>query len=100
MGDYKLACGLCGTALSAAGAGLSVNELQAIVSIIITVLGFIISVLIPLIMKLVKKIDAAKADGKVTKEEVEDITSTVNEIVTESGKVISEVSDKHQKEKK
>lgn len=91
--------GVVGTAVSAAGAGLSVNELQAIISIIVTIAGFVISVLIPLIIKLVKKIKAAKEDGKITKEEVDDIASTVKEIADESSKVIEEVSHK-EKEKK
>ena len=90
----KLMCGVVGTAISAAGTGLAINEIQAIVSIVITIAGFIISVLIPLIMKLIHKIKAAKADGKLTKEEVDDIASTVKEIVDESSKVIGEVSDK------
>lgn len=96
--DDKLMMGVIGTAVSATGAGLSVTELQAIISIIVTISGFIISVLIPLIIKLVKKIKAAKEDGKITKEEVDDIASTVKEIVDESSKVIEEVSDKNQKE--
>ena len=90
----KLMCGVVGTAVSAAGTGLAINEIQAIVSIIITIAGFIISVLIPLIMKLIHKIKAAREDGKLTKEEVDDIASTVKEIVDESSKVIGEVSDK------
>ena len=90
----KLMCGVVGTAVSAAGTGLAINEIQAIVSIIITIAGFIISVLIPLIMKLIHKIKVAREDGKVTKEEVDDIASTVKEIVDESSKVIGEVSDK------
>ena len=90
----KLMCGVVGTAISAAGTGLAINEIQAIVSIVITIAGFIISVLIPLIMKLIHKIKAAKEDGKLTKEEVDDIASTVKEIVDESSKVIGEVSDK------
>ena len=88
----KLMCGVVGTAISAAGTGLAINEIQAIVSI--TIAGFIISVLIPLIMKLIHKIKAAREDGKLTKEEVDDIASTVKEIVDESSKVIGEVSDK------
>ena len=90
----KLMCGVVGTAVSAAGTGLAINEIQAIVSIIITIAGFIISVLIPLIMKLIHKIKVARKDGKLTKEEVDDIASTVKEIVDESSKVIGEVSDK------
>ena len=90
----QLTCGIFGTVLGAVGAGMSVTELQAIISIVITVLGFIISVLVPLIIKLVRKIKDAREDGKITKEEMDDITSTVKEIVDESGKIISEVSDK------
>ena len=90
----KLMCGVVGTAVSAAGTGLAINEIQAIVSIIITIAGFIISVLIPLIMKLIHKIKVAREDGKLSKEEVNDIASTVKEIVDESSKVIGEVSDK------
>lgn len=97
--DEKIMMGILGTALSATGASLSVTELQAIISIIVTIAGFIISVLIPLIIKLFKKIKDAKADGKITKEEVDDIASTVKEIVDESSKVIEEVSQK-EKEKK
>ena len=97
--DDKMMMGIIGTVVSAAGAGLSVNELQAIISIIVTIAGFIISVLIPLIIKLVKKIKAAKEDGKITKEEADDIASTVKEIVDESSKVVEEVSHK-EKEKK
>lgn len=97
--DDKFALGIVGTAVSAAGAGLSVTEVQAIISIIVTIAGFVISVLIPLIIKIVKKIKAAKADGVITKEEVDDIASSVKEIVDESSKVIEEVSHK-EKEKK
>ena len=97
--DDKIMMGIVGTAVSAAGAGLSVTEVQAIISIIVTIAGFIISVLIPLIIKLVKKIKAAKEDGKITKEEADDIASTVKEIVDESSKVVEEVSHK-EKEKK
>ena len=40
--DEKILLGLTGTAVGATGAGLSVTELQAIISIIFTVLGFTI----------------------------------------------------------
>ena len=97
--DDKITVGILGTSISALGAGLSVTELQAIISMIVTVLGFIISVLVPLIIKIVYKIKNAKADGVITKEEVEDIASTAKEIVEESSKLIEEVSQK-EKEKK
>lgn len=99
ISDDKLIYGIFGTAVSATGAGLSVTELQAIISIIVTIAGFVISVLVPLIIKIVKKIKDAKADGVITKEEVEDIASAAKEIVDESSKLIEEVSQK-EKEKK
>lgn len=98
MPDDKMMLGIVGTAVSATGAGLSVTELQAIISIVVTVLGFVISVLVPLIIKIIKKIKAAKKDGVITKEEVDDIASTAKEIVDESSKLLEEVSDKNQKE--
>lgn len=97
--DDKMMLGIVGTAVSATGAGLSVTELQAIISIIVTIAGFVISVLIPLIIKIVKKVKDAKADGVITKEEAEDIASAAKEIVDESSKLIEEVSQK-EKEKK
>ena len=96
--EDKLLCGVVGTAISAAGTGLAMSDVQAIISIIITIAGFVISVLIPLIMKLIHKIKEAKKDGKLSKEELDDITSTVKEIVDESSKVIEEVSQTKEKE--
>ena len=93
--EDKIMVGLLGTSVSALGAGLSVTELQAIISMIVTVLGFIISVLIPLGVKVVNKIKAAKEDGKIDKEEMEDIISTGKEILDETKKVIDDVKDKN-----
>ena len=95
MTDNKIMAGILGTSVSAVGAGLSVTELQAIISIIVTVLGFIISVLIPLCVKLYNKVKSAKEDGKIDKEEMEDMVSTGKEILDETKKVIDEVKDKH-----
>ena len=94
MSDDNLYMGLLGTAISATGASLSITDLQAIVSIIITVAGFVISVLIPLLFKLAVKIKAAKEDGKVDKEEMKDILSTGQEILEETKKVIDKIDDK------
>ena len=95
MQDDNLYIGLVGTAISATGASLSVTDLQAIISIIVTIAGFIISVLIPLGIKLVNKIKAAKADGKVDKEEMKDILSTGQEILEETKKVIDKIDNKN-----
>ena len=92
--DDKMLFGLTGTAVSAAGAGLSVTELQAIVSIVVTVLGFIISVFVPLCIKLYQKIKKAKEDGKITKEELDDIVDTGKEIVDETKKVVDDIKKK------
>ena len=95
ISDDNVYIGLLGTAISATGASLSVTDLQAIISIIVTIAGFVISVLIPLIIKLTNKIKAAKADGKVDKEEMKDILSTGQEILEETKKVIDEVNNKN-----
>ena len=95
MQDDNLYVGLVGTAISATGASLSVTDLQAIISIIVTIAGFVISVLIPLGIKLINKIKAAKEDGEVDKEEMNDIISTGQEILEETKKVIDEVKDKN-----
>lgn len=92
--DDKLMYGVIGTAVGATGAGLSVTELQAIISIIVTVLGFCISVLAPLVIKLVKKIKKAREDGKIDKEELDDILETGKEIIDETGKVIDDIKNK------
>lgn len=94
MMDNRIIAGLCGTALSATGASLSISELQSIISIAITILGFIISVLIPLGVKLYKKIKAAKSDGKITKEEIVDIAKTGIEIAEKTESLVKEVSEK------
>lgn len=99
MPDDKIMVGLLGTSVSAVGAGLSVTELQAIISIIVTIAGFIISVLIPLLAKLYNKIMKSKEDGKIDKEEMKDIVSTGKEILDETKKVIDEVKDKHADDK-
>ena len=93
----ELTCGIGGTVLSAVGAGMSVTELQAIISIIVTVSGFIISVLIPLIIKLVKKIKKAREDGVVTKEELDDIVETGKEIANETGSLIEQIKEESDK---
>ena len=97
--EDKIMIGLLGTSVSAVGAGLSVTDLQAIISIIVTIAGFIISVFIPLCVKLYNKIKHAKEDSKIDKEEMEDIIYTGKEILDETKKVIDEVKDKHADDK-
>ena len=78
--------GVAGTVLSAIGASISVTELQAIISIIVTIAGFLLGVVLPWIVKIVKKVREAKKDGVITEEEKEDIINTIGE----AGKDINE----------
>ena len=97
--DDKIMVGILGTSISAVGASISVTDLQAIISIIFTIAGFVISVLIPLVIKLFNKIKEAEEDGKIDKKEMKEIVSTGKEILDETKKVIDEVKDKHADDK-
>ncbi len=90
----NLIMGVTGTVLSGTGITLSVTELQGIISIIITILGFIISVMIPCIVKIVNKVKQIKADGKVTAEEVQDLKNTTKEVVEEIKDGINDLKNK------
>ena len=96
--EDKLMCGVVGTAVSAAGTGLAISEVQAVISIIITVAGFIISVVVPFILKIVKKIKEAKADGHITEEEAKDIMNTVIEDGKDVLDQAKEITNKEKKE--
>ena len=96
--EDKLMCGLVGTAVSAAGTGLAISEVQAVISIIITVLGFIISVVVPFILKIIHKIKEAKKDGHITEEEAKDIMNTVIEDGKEVLDEAKEITNKDKKE--
>lgn len=94
--DDRLVYGIVGTVVSATGAGLSVNEIQAIVSMVVTIAGFIIGVLVPVILKIVKKIREAKEDGVITDEEKKEIIDTISDGAQE----IKDNLPKEDKEKK
>lgn len=101
--DEKIIIGVAGTAVSAVGASISVTEMQAIISIIVTVAGFVISVLIPTIIKIVKKVKEAKKDGVITEEEKQDIINEITvggkTIVDEGKKVVESVKKAEESEK-
>ena len=79
MKNNNIIYGVLGTSVSTVGTALSVTELQAIISIIVTILGFLISVVLPLIIKLYSKIKEAKKDGEITQDEIDDIQATLQE---------------------
>ena len=93
-------CGVIGTTVGAVGAGLSVTEVQAIVSIIITVLGFIISVLVPLGIRIYKWYKKAKEDGKIDKEEVEELQQIVQDGAKDVKEGAEEIKEKIDENKK
>ena len=71
--------GLIGTAVSAAGMAISATDVQAVISAVVTVLGFIFGVVIPWILKLVSKVREAKKDGHISSEEADDLISTMEQ---------------------
>ena len=82
--------GFIGTVLSAVGASMSISELQAIVSIVVTILGFLITIITTIVIPVVKKYIAAKKDGKITIEEVEEIVDTAKDGLEETKNKINE----------
>ena len=94
MKHTNVICGAVGGLLGLTGTALSVNDIQAIVSIVCTILGFLIMVLIPRIVDLVNKIKKAKEDGVITKEEMDDILSDGKEIVDQTTDFVEGITKK------
>lgn len=90
--DQTIYRGIIGTAIGTAGAGLSVTEVQAIIAIICTVLGFIISVLIPCIIKIYNAIKKAKI-GTLDEPTMSDLIDDLKTTGSELKKLGSEVSE-------
>ena len=83
MKDLKLIGGIFGTGLSASSVALSTSELDHIVSIICAVLGVIIVLITSVIIPLIQWHKKAKADGKITKEELEEAGKLISNGVEE-----------------
>ena len=60
--------GLCGTTLSAVGTGLQTSEVLQIISLVLTIIGSIITI----VMAITSWWKKAKADGKITSEEIQE----------------------------
>jgi len=60
--------GVVGTSVSAVGTGMQTNELLQKISLILTIIGSIITI----VMALVNWYNNAKKDGKITKDEIKD----------------------------
>lgn len=60
--------GICGTTLSAVGTGLQTSEVLQIISLVLTIIGSIITI----VMAITNWWKKAKADGKITSEEIQE----------------------------
>lgn len=85
----KLICGSIGTALSAVGTGLQPNDVLETISLIITIIGGIITFIVMPLLSWYKKSKAD--DGKIDADELED---GINIVVDGSKKVKEEIDDK------
>lgn len=70
---------ITGNVLSLFGLSISMSELEALVGIICSVLGIIVTIISALIIPLIRKVKSAKADGKVTADEAADIAGTIKD---------------------
>ena len=99
--DDHMIYGITGTIVSGSGVA-TIAEAENIwysrIGFIITVLGFIISVVVPFILKIIHKIKEAKKDGHITEEEAKDIMNTVIEDGKDVLDQAKELTDKNKKE--
>lgn len=72
----ELITGAIGTTLSAVGTSIQTNEILETISIIITIIGAIITFIVMPILNWYK---SAKADGKITKDEIKEGVNTLSE---------------------
>ena len=76
MVQREMIGGAIGTTLSATGTALQTNELLQTISLIITILGAIISMIVLPLLTWYKN---AKKDGKITKDEIKEGIDTLQE---------------------
>lgn len=93
--DNKLLGGLIGTTVSVSSGMLA--NISVIVSIIGGVLGILITIVTNVVIPLIQKYKAAKKDGKITTEEIEDMLDTIKTNVPEVVDKINDLSDEIKK---
>ena len=81
--ESKLIGGIIGTAISMTGYTISLDTVNQIVSIVCSVLGILITFISVVVIPFIKKWKAAKEDGKVTVEEIEDIIDDTKKNIDE-----------------
>lgn len=85
--------GCCGVVLSSLGIGL--GDIEAIVSIICSVVGLFITITFTVIIPVVKKIIAAKKnDGKIDLDEAADIIETLEQGLKDAKSDIDKTKEK------
>lgn len=95
--DRALAGTTVGTILGVAGTGLSVTELQQIISMACTIVGLLITVITAVVIPVWKELREAKKDGKITPEEMEDIAKTTKDGID---KIQDEINNKDEGDQK
>lgn len=74
-------CGSIGSAISFTGcATQTLEDMDHIFSIVCGVIGVAITVVTCIVIPLIRKIRAAKSDGKITEDEIKDIVDTIDEV--------------------
>ena len=88
--EKEIISGAVGTGLSAVGTAVQTNEILQTISLVITIVGAIISFII---VPLITWYQNAKKDGKITKEELDD----AKDIVIQGGKEVKDQVDRKEK---
>ncbi len=83
-----------GNVISIFGLSMSMSEVEALVGIICSVIGVIVTIISALIIPLIRKIKTAKADGKITADEAVDIANTVKDGLEKTADKIESLGDK------
>ena len=86
--EKELITGTIGTCLSAVGTGTQTNEVLQTISLIITIIGGIITFIVVPILSWYKK---AKEDDKIDKDEIKDMVDIVS---TGVDKIKEDIKDK------
>lgn len=72
MKNVKLLAGLTGTTISGTGIATATAQWEQYISIILTIVGFLITITTTIIIPVIKHFQEAKKDGKITPDEIEE----------------------------
>ena len=84
--------GICGTTLSAVGTSLQTSEVLQIISLVLTIIGSLITIA----MAITNWWKKAKADGKITSEEIQEGV----QIIQDGIKTLKDKTQEDKEEKK